>query len=172
VGQWFLEICFESFAKDLATPSARCFAHESESQNAMQPARSFRAGFSHTGGATSSLPVWRRIEGSGDAASPEFAGFCKCLQSVRICADLWTQQTITNSLSVGPCKNERKHSINRIFPDCFKIISLFRRVCPLIFHLCKPEAFTAEVFERGADQVKFLVVDYQKAVMECHACLH
>ena len=27
VGQWFLEICFESFAQDLATPSARSFAH-------------------------------------------------------------------------------------------------------------------------------------------------
>ena len=33
VGQWFLEICFEGFAQDLATPSARSFAHESESQN-------------------------------------------------------------------------------------------------------------------------------------------
>ena len=89
VGQWFPEICFESFATDLATPSARCFAHESESQNAMQPARSFRAGFSHTGGTTSSLPVWRRIgqrgrcpsqcEGESRAAGtlplPNFQGF-------------------------------------------------------------------------------------------------
>jgi len=33
-----------------------------------------RAGFSHTGGATSSLPVWRRIAGSGDAAPP--GGLC------------------------------------------------------------------------------------------------
>ena len=41
VGQWFLEIDFESFAQDLATPSARSFAHESESQNTMQLARSF-----------------------------------------------------------------------------------------------------------------------------------
>ena len=36
----------------------------------------------------------------------------------------------------------------------------------MIFHFCKPEAFAAEVFERGADQVRFLVVDYQKAVVE------
>ena len=28
VGQWFLEICFESFAQDLATPPARSFAQE------------------------------------------------------------------------------------------------------------------------------------------------
>ena len=27
VGQWFPEICFESFTQDLATPSARSFAH-------------------------------------------------------------------------------------------------------------------------------------------------
>ena len=27
VGQWFPEICFRSFAQDLATPSARSFAH-------------------------------------------------------------------------------------------------------------------------------------------------
>ena len=46
VGRWFLEIGFRSFAQDLAAPSARSFAHESESQNTMQPARSFRAGFS------------------------------------------------------------------------------------------------------------------------------
>lgn len=30
------------------------------------------------GGATSLLPVRRRIVGSEDAAPPEFAGFCKC----------------------------------------------------------------------------------------------
>ena len=48
VGQWFLGICFGSFAQDLAAPSARSFAHKSESQNAMHPARSFRAGFNHT----------------------------------------------------------------------------------------------------------------------------
>ena len=41
VGQWFLEIGFEGFAQDLATPSAWSFAHESESQKAKQPARSF-----------------------------------------------------------------------------------------------------------------------------------
>ena len=35
----------------------------------------------------------------------------------------------------------------------------------------KPEAFAAEVFQRGADKVQFLVVDYQKTVMECHRCL-
>ena len=41
VGRWFPEIGFESSAQDLATPSARSVAQESESQNAMQPARSF-----------------------------------------------------------------------------------------------------------------------------------
>ena len=69
VGRWFLEISFESFAQDLATPSARSFAQESESQNAMQPARSCRAGFIHTGGATSSLPVRRRIGQRGRCPS-------------------------------------------------------------------------------------------------------
>ena len=69
VGRWFLEISFESFAQDLATPSARSFAQESESQNAMQPARSCRARFSLTGGATSSLPVRRRIGQRGRCPS-------------------------------------------------------------------------------------------------------
>jgi len=45
-GQWFLEIGFRSFAQEFSQPSAKSFAHESESQNTMQPARSFRAGFS------------------------------------------------------------------------------------------------------------------------------
>ena len=58
VGQWFPEICFESFAQDLATASARSVAQESESQNAMQPARSCRAGFSHTGGAKRPMTVF------------------------------------------------------------------------------------------------------------------
>ena len=38
------------------------------------------------GGATSSLPILHRIVGSGDAAPPEFAGFCKCLYN--ICCEL------------------------------------------------------------------------------------
>ena len=46
VGRWFPEICFESFALEFSQPSAKSFAHKSESQNTMQPARSFRAGFS------------------------------------------------------------------------------------------------------------------------------
>ena len=46
VGRWFPEICFESFAQEFSQPSAKSFAQESESQNTMQPARSFRAGFS------------------------------------------------------------------------------------------------------------------------------
>ena len=170
MGQWFLEICFRSFAQDLAKHLQGAFAQDLATREGQRP-RCPYGGESRAAG-TLPLPLGRFYSGNGDAAPHEFAGFCKCLQSVKICADLWTHQTITNSLSVGPCKNEKKHSINRIFPDCFKIISLFRRVCPLIFLFCKPEAFAAEVFERGADQVKFFVVDYQKAVMECHACLH
>ena len=98
-----------------------------------------------------------------------FASASNLSRSVWICGHTKPSRT---AFPWGPFKNGRKHSINRIFPDCFKIISLFRRVCPLIFHFCKPEAFAAEVLQRSADQVKFLVVDYQKAVMECHACLH
>jgi len=41
MGRWFLEICFESFAHEFSQPSAKSFAHKSESQNAMHPARSF-----------------------------------------------------------------------------------------------------------------------------------
>ena len=35
----------------------------------------------------------------------------------------------------------------------------------------KSEAFLAEILQRCADKVQFLVVDYQKTVMECHRCL-
>ena len=33
------------------------------------------------------------------------------------------------------------------------------------------EAFAAEIFQGGANKVKFFVVDDQKAVVECHARL-
>ena len=35
----------------------------------------------------------------------------------------------------------------------------------------KSKTLSAEVFQGGADQVKFLIVDYQKTVVKCHARL-
>ena len=37
VGQWFLEICFESFAQDLASPSARSFAQDLATREGQRP---------------------------------------------------------------------------------------------------------------------------------------
>jgi len=69
VGRWFLEICFRSFAQDLAAPSARSFAHESESQNAMQPARSYAQDLASREGQRPRCPCNDESD-SGDAAPP------------------------------------------------------------------------------------------------------
>ena len=57
-------------------------------------------------------------------------------------------------------------------PGLYATLGLF---IPLIVVNClilgRAEAFAAKILQRGANQVKFLVIDDQKAVVECLACL-
>ena len=75
MGRLFPEICFRSFALEFSQPSARSFAlckwrggtcGTMVSSNWLSE---LRAGFSHTGGVTSSLPAQRRIGQRGRCPS-------------------------------------------------------------------------------------------------------
>ena len=65
----------------------------------------------NSGGAASSLPTIRRRTGNEDVAPPRF---CKCLQSVRICADLWAHQTITDSGDSTPFMQRLRGSASKL----------------------------------------------------------